>query len=70
MCVVNVFVCGSNKRQNSLRNHCSGCNLGKKPREGKNCPSRKVEVFTRQREGPTWSVAGELSVVLIACPKD
>lgn len=37
-------------------------NLGQKPREGENCPGKKGEVSTWQREKPV--VAGELSVVL------
>lgn len=49
VCVVIVFLCGSNQRQNSLGN-CPGSDLGQKLREGKKCPRRNGEVSTRQRE--------------------
>lgn len=70
VCVVSVFLCGQNQRQDYFRNHGPGSEPEPKAKGRRELSKRKWETFLpgRSRKSLPWSVAGELSVVLTARP--
>ena len=51
-CVVRVFLCGQMKGRTISGATVRDLNMGQKPREGENCPSKKGEVSSRRRKIP------------------
>ena len=72
MCVVSVFLCGQNQRQDCFRDHGPGSEPEPKAEGRRELSKQKREKFLpgRTRKSLSWSVAGELSVVLTARPSE